>query len=273
MDGAVARIAEPTGAEAVARRFVEARRSATALPAYPGEAPADMASAYAIQDAAIALWPDRVAGWKVGRIAAPVVDRFGAERLAGPIFAQHVWPTTVGGEQAFPVIPGGFAAVEAEFVFRLGEDAPAGKTAWTFAEVEALEGELHIGVEIAASPLRTINELGPAVVASDFGNNRGLFLGPAIADWRARLSTLLVETTIEGRSVGRGGATSIPGSPLEAVRFLLEHCARRGRSLVAGDLVSTGAATGIHDIEIGQSARATFGFDGMIDCRAVQAAA
>jgi 2-keto-4-pentenoate hydratase len=110
------------------------------------------------------------------------------------------------------------------------------------------------------------------VVASDFGNNRGLFLGPVIADWRARLSSLTCETFIEGRSVGRGGATSIPGSPLEAVRFLLEHCARRGRPLRRGQLVSTGAATGIHQIAVGQTARVAFGSDGTIECKAVGAA-
>lgn len=270
MSEAVARASSEV--ETIARRFVSARRGATALSAYPGEPPTDMAAAYTIQEAAIALWPEAIAGWKVGRIAPPLVDRFGAERLAGPIFAGNVWPAH-DGSNAFPIIPGGFAAVEAEFVFRLGEDAPANKTDWTFAEVEALDGDLHLGVEIAASPLATINDLGPAVVASDFGNNRGLFLGPVIEDWRARLSSLTCETFIQGQSVGRGGATSIPGSPLEAVRFLLEHCARRERPLKSGQLISTGAATGIHSIAQGQAARVEFGSDGAINCKAVQAAA
>ena len=34
-----------------------------------------------------------------------------------------------------------------------------------------------MGVEMAGSPLATINELGPTVVAADFGNNNGLILG------------------------------------------------------------------------------------------------
>jgi 2-keto-4-pentenoate hydratase len=32
------------------------------------------------------------------------------------------------------------------------------------------------------------------------------------------------------------------------VRFLLEHCAKRGRPLTEGMLVSTGAVTGVHRI-------------------------
>ena len=270
MNPAVARTSsfDPT---ATAERFVAARQGARALDGYPGPQPSNLAEAYACQEAAIELWPDSVAGWKVGRIAPALEDRFGAARLAGPIFARNIWP--LSPHVRVPLIPGGFAAVEAEYVFRLEADAPTNKAEWSLAEVEALKGELHIGVEIAGSPLSTINELGPAVVASDFGNNAGLILGPVIADWRNRLDELRCETFINDRSVGTGGAASIPGSPLEAVRFLLEHAAARGRALKRGDLVSTGAATGIHDFKPGEVARVEFGVDGAITCEGVPAAA
>ena len=54
-------------------------------------------------------------------------------------------------------------------------------SSWTDAEAADMVGALHIGVEPASSPLATINELGPAVVVSDFGNNAGLLLGPEVA--------------------------------------------------------------------------------------------
>ncbi len=40
---------------------------------------------------------------------------------------------------------------------------------------------MFIGIEIASSPLQNINDYGPAVVASDFGNNAGLLLGAEVA--------------------------------------------------------------------------------------------
>ena len=256
--------------DSIAERFVQARLSAVALPDYPGPIPSDLATAYRIQDAAIGRWPDEVAGWKVGRINPPLDARFGVGRLAGPIFSRTVRPAE--GVVRCPIIRGGFAAVEAEFVFRLGQDLPADKTAWTLAEAAEIEGELHIGVEIAGSPLKTINALGPAVVVSDFGNNTGVIVGAAIPNWRERLTGLSCETFIDGRSVGQGGAAAIPNGPLDAVRFLAEVCARRGRPLKAGQLVSTGAATGIHDIVVGQRSRVVFD-DGLIECEAVEAAA
>lgn len=253
---------------ALARAFVQARQDGRALD-YPGAPPADLAAAYAVQDQAIALWPDRVAGWKLGRINPPHDAAFGAGRLAGPIFARHVW--LAGAEPTpFPVIEGGFAAVEAEYVLELGEDAPA-RDDWTAEDAALLVAGCHIGVEIAGSPFAGINDHGPAVTASDFGNNAGLILGPPVADWRGRLADLTCAMRIDGREVGRGGAASIPGGPLDSVAFLLNLTTRRGRRLEAGQLISTGAATGVHRIRIGQAAEADFGPDGSIGCLAVKA--
>lgn len=257
-------------AASIADSFVRARRSARPLPDFPGAAPADLDSAYACQDAAIALWPDRIAGWKIGRISAELEARFGSSRLAGPIFARSVW--RAGPEPtAFPVFVGGFAAVEAEYVYVVGRDAPADKFEWSVDEARTMIGAVHIGVEPAGSPLATINALGPTVVVSDFGNNNGLILGPAVAEAD---DDLVCETFIEGVSQGRGaGRDLVPGGPIESLRFLLENTARRGRPLKAGQLVSTGAITGIHEIRSGETARLSFGRFGEIVCRAVPARA
>ena len=80
---------------AIARAFVEARRAGRALPTYPGTVPGTLEAAYAIQDAAIALVPDAIDGWKLGRIPPPLDAQFGAGRLAGPIFAASVRPARV----------------------------------------------------------------------------------------------------------------------------------------------------------------------------------
>ena len=258
--------------DSVAWQFVEARLAARALPAFPGSLPADLATGYLHQEAAIAVWPDEIAGWKIGRVAPEFEDRFGRTRLAGPIFRKAVRYATDKEPVAFPVFGGGFAAVEAEFVFALGADAQAAKHTWTRDEARALIAAMHIGIETAGSPLATINALGPTVVVSDFGNNAGLILGPVVPDWRRYPETeLTCETFVEGKSVGKGAASDLPGGPVEALRFLLEHCAQRGRPLKAGMLISTGAATGIHEIAAGQRAHVDFRALGAIECVAVAA--
>lgn len=259
----------------IARRLVRARLQATALPDYPGALPPSLDAGYASQDAAIAMWPTRVAGWKVGKIPDAWLARMGEERLVGPIFEDAVQQALSGEAAGFAVIAGGFAAVEAEFVFRLGADAPVGKTAWTDDEALALVDALLVGAELAGSPLPRINDLGPAVVVSDFGNNAGLILGPPVPEWRRMLGTLeqdlRCETAIDGEVVGNGRASDIAGGLVAALRFALARCARRGMPLRAGQLVSTGAATGIHDIRAGQQARVSFDGIGEIAIVAVLA--
>ncbi len=257
------------GALTIAAKLVAARRSAVALDGFPGPFPASMDEGYATQEAAIGLWPDAIAGWKIGRVPPAIAATVGADRLAGPIFERLVTTPPAGAVASLPVIAGGFAAVEAEVVWRLAADAPADRRAWTEQDALALVASLHIGVEFAASPMAQINELGPTVVASDFGNNGGLILGPAIPGGAARdPASLVCETFINGVSVGANSAASLLGGPVGSLVFLLEHCAARGRPLRAGCLVSTGQITGIHDVRPGDNIRVAFGDLGEIFCEA-----
>ena len=254
---------------AIAKRFVGARRSGEPLGAFPGPLPADLAAAYACQDAAIELWPDEVAGWKVGLIGRDLAPRFQQNRLAGPIFRKTVRQARHGQPTPFPVFVGGFAAVEAEYLLLLGTDAPAGQLEWRLAEARELVAAVHVGIETAGSPLATINDLGPCAIVADFGNNAGLIVGPALPNWRTvPIEQWRCETLVEGSVVGHGHGAVPPGGPFESLRFLLELSARRGRPLKAGDWISTGAITGVHEIVAGQSARVAFDGVAELACHA-----
>lgn len=254
----------------VARRFVEARLAARALPAFPGPLPAGLAQSYQAQEAAIGLWPDAIVGWKVGRIPPELQAELGATRVMGPVFRGHLWTADPADPTPLPVIAGGFAAVEAEYVYRIGRDLPADKLDWTPGEALAYVDALLVGVELAGSPLATINAIGPRAVATDFGNNAGLILGAEVPDWRSRRAPDC-QAYVEDDLVGEGAPESIPGGPPESLAYLAAACAARGRPLRAGQLVTTGAASGIHEIEAGQTARIVFGDLEEFRCIAVPA--
>jgi 2-keto-4-pentenoate hydratase len=257
-------------AKGVAAEFVKARRSAGSFTQYPGPIPQDLDAAYRCQDEAIGLWGDSVAGWKVGWIPEPLSQKYGAQRLVGPIFAGSVQRSDGSTVVNCPVFAQGFAAVEAEFVVQLAKDAPANVTEWSAETARRFVKAMYIGIEIASSPLQNINDFGPAVVASDFGNNAGLLLGAEITDWQTRpLESMNCETRIDGAVIGRGSAAAVSGGPLAALAFALRVNARRGRPLRAGDFVSTGAATGVHSIRAGQSAEAIFTGVGSLRCLTV----
>jgi 2-keto-4-pentenoate hydratase len=250
----------------IARRFVSARRSAIALPDYPGTMPPDIATAYAIQDHAIAAYAEPILGWKVGRVLGDHIDRFGVARLAGPIFASQVH-TERAAPIEMPIFSGGFGAAEAEFLLRLGTDAPAGKREYSMAEAAEMVGSVHVGIEIASSPFPGINEHGPAVTISDFGNNHGLIVGAEIPDWRASgFESWPVEMLIDGQLIGRATAAEMPDGAIGSVRFLLELLARRGIAAPAGLWISTGAVTGVHPVRVGQQVSARFGDSNRLEC-------
>jgi 2-keto-4-pentenoate hydratase len=254
-----------------AHAFVTARKQGVALPAYPGIPPLDLASAYAIQTEAIALTEAPVGGWKVGRIWPPMEQRFGINRLAGPIFAGAI------GNGAAPigyVYDGGFGAAEAEFLFRLGPDIPADPADLSLEGVASLINAVHVGIEIASSPYPDINADGPAVTVSDFGNNNGLIVGAAIPDWRASgLADWPVELLIDGAPAGTGCAADFPDGPLGAVHFLLGNLRARGIAVTPGLWISSGAITGVHPVCPGQHVTARFGSEYQVACRIEAAAA
>ena len=247
----------------IARSFVEARRTGAALPDYPGTMPAALDDAYAVQDAAIALADGKIAGWKVGRINPPLD---GIDRLAGPIFAATV-ATANGAMLAMPVFRDGFAAAEAEFLLRIGTASDPGKADWSRADARALVDRVAIGIEIASSPLRTINELGPLVTVSDFGNNNGLLVGPELEGWRDRdLDSIPVGFNLNGVEITQATSVTMLDGPWGAVRFLAEFLARRGQALRPGQWISTGAVTGVHRVAIGDRVAATFGDSQSVSC-------
>lgn len=255
--------------DAVASSFVAARRAATALEAYPGRRPEDLAAAYRIQDRAIALDGRKVAGWKVGRIFPPDDARLGSNRLAGPIFADSI-VEALNGATEMPVIVDGFAAAEAEFLLHVAAGWD-GAVPRDDAATLALIDDVRIGIEIASSPYPGINADGPTVTASDFGNNYGLVLGPEFDGWRTcDLCAVEVRTTIDGEVAGAATAATMLDGPLGAVRFLLANLSARGIDVSGGTWVSTGAVTGVHKVRPGQAVEAIFGTQS-IGCRIVAA--
>jgi 2-keto-4-pentenoate hydratase len=241
---------------ALADELVAARSEGRSLSRFPGRVPADMAEAYRIQDAAMSRWPDSLVGWKIGYIAEDRRAAGDPDRLVGPIWAQrchhfedHRPAVEVG------IFAAGFAAVEAEFVVRLGQQPPEQPHGgWTAEDVAHLDQQLLVGIEVASSPIPDINDLGPTVIAADFGNNNGLVLGPTLAD-RAGGEPIELACYVDGQLIGTGSAGNLPGGMHHGLATALNILARRDQPARAGMVFATGAITGIHPIKPGQHCR------------------
>ncbi|MEQ9316038.1 MAG: hypothetical protein RLN72_09300, partial [Henriciella sp.] len=165
-----------------AEAFVAARIKGTGIRVYPGTMPTSLTEAYAVQDEAIHAFPDTLTGWKVGGINGDWRERLGQTRLVGPVFSGYTH-TFSGRQIDMPVFSEGFAAVESEVTAVIAKDVPASKQRFSTEDAIEFIASLHVGIEIASSPFAEINDHGPLVTISDFGNNRGLILGKEIPGW------------------------------------------------------------------------------------------
>lgn len=246
-------------AKSIARRFVAARLKRQSVPRFPGPFPPDLAFAYQCQVEAIRLWPDQIVGWKVGSIRGEAAHECGANRLLGPIFGKAVRSFSSGDRIEFNAFDGGFAAVEPEYVFQLGDVVNSGVGQAPVKSIKDIVKKVYFGVEIAGSPFSEINDHGPPVVVSDFGNNDGLMLGPEMKSWRdTAFEKWRAALSVDGKLLGSGSVTDLEGGPFESLRFAMKQAASMGFPLRSGSLVSTGAITGVHRFHIGQFASADF---------------
>jgi 2-keto-4-pentenoate hydratase len=245
--------------DSIAQAFRAARLAATPLDAYPSaEVPATLDAAYVIQARAIAAWPDRVVGWKVAAIQPAWRDTYPDERLGGPVFSKSL-AIAAGTTVDLPIIPGGYAAAEAEFALLLGPDFPLNTRFDSVEQLRPFVAAVHGAIELAGSPLPNLSALGPGAVISDFGNNTGLVIGPVLDDFFGRdPAGWPAETLVNRAAAGQGGADRIPGGPLAALLFLANSLVARGATLRPGDWVSTGAATGIHPVRVGDLVEVSF---------------
>lgn len=256
-----------TGMSTIAEAFVEARRSAAILDHYPGTIPTTLEDGYRIQDLAIGLDGRLVRGWKVGKVPVGLVEEYGAERLAGPIFDGSI--KQAGEDMVAMPILGGFAAVEAEIMLRVRGDV--GVLTTIDEAMDAIDAA-RFGIEIASSPFSAINDHGPAVTVSDFGNNYGLLLGPEIQGWSEPGGFAgQVTLHINGEQAGAGSAIDMLDGPLGSVCFLSQLLAARGHELRQGDWISTGAITGVHSAVAGQEVHASLAGGHFTKCTLVSA--
>lgn len=257
----------------IAHAFASAREFGRTLDEFPLKVPASLQEAYLIQDEQVVSGKSVLQGWKVAAIRPEWRDRLGAQRLAGPILQLIDARDASECAVSVPIIAGGFAAVEAEFAYKIRCDIPLRDDEYSAEELLDSIASMHIAVEVAGSPLALLSELGPLAVVSDHGNNLAVLVGPSISDWRDRsLDQFNSRTTVNGVVVGEGGASRLPsGGPLGSLDFLVKHLAQRGRFLMAGQWVATGATTGVHPVVAGDAAILDFGGDGQMSVTLVEA--
>jgi 2-keto-4-pentenoate hydratase len=206
--------------------------------------------AYRVQEAVFAqLWPGaKPAAWKAGGPSDQV------EPTAAPIPPENflLSPASVAAASM------NLIGVEAEVGFRLARDLPPRAKPYSEKEVAAAVGEVLVTIELCDTRLVDWKSTTGVWKLADFQQNGALVVGSGTRDWQ-KIDFLQqeVEFRIGDKVVKAKGAHSY-GNPFRLMPWLVAHAARHGLGMRAGDVVTTGAWTGLEIAKAGDQVTARF---------------
>ncbi len=235
---------------------------------FPEDArPRSVDEAYAVQDEFVAL-KSRACGPAVGHKIALTTQAMRAmvgltDSIGGVLHDRQV----VRAPATVRVADYGRLIVEFEVAVQLATDLPPGSSPHTRQSVAEAVGAVMPAFELAddrAADYTTLSSLALGLVA-DNAWNEGAVLGQPILNWKdADLAAVRGVAKINGVQVGEGYGRDVMGHPFEALAWVANNLARRGRYLRAGDFVITGSlvtskfpkAGDLVEFELGELGRA-----------------
>jgi len=224
--------------------------------------PASEGEGYQAQDALVAAMGEPVAGYKLGATSPGAQEIFSVDKpFVGTLFESSLL------QNGATVAKGGVTlyGVEAEFVFRFSADIPARAEAYSVDEVMAATGQMMPAIEVPDTRLSEGPKAGIAQVLADDGLARYLVLGSPVEGWRdADLPEHPVALRVNGETVSEGSGANVLGDPRVALQWLVNHRSGRGKSITAGEVVTTGSAAALIKVQPGDSVEADFADYGVV---------
>ena len=251
-----------------AARFLhEAHRARAPYQPIPdGIFPRDINEAYDIQEAFHELLlPERgaIVGYKVALTTTVMQQMVGfGHPASGAVFTSgiHHSPVTINASDYVHV------GAECEIAMLLGQDLPASAAPYDRESVARAVAALMPAFELVDDRGADYTDLYFLNVAADNSWNAGIVLGEAVIDWQdIDLVAAIGTMTINGQPAGVGKGGDVLGHPLEALAWLANNLAERGKSLQKDMVVMTGSIVSTKFLNKGDEIH--FGIDTLGDVR------
>ena len=222
----------------------------------------DLAAAYAIQDAYVALLKREhgpaVAGYKIGLTSQRMQALCHAsEPIAGVVLASRMLESP-GELRAADYIR---LCIECELAVRIGADIGLDAPPLTATTVGSAIDRVAAAFEIVDDADADYAGIDGASIAADNSWNAGLLLGPSVAyDGKGLIGRRGVLYR-DGVEIDQGMSEDVLGDPLSVVLWLDGHLRAHGRHLRAGDWITTGSIITTKFVKPGE--RYEFRLDGL----------
>jgi 2-keto-4-pentenoate hydratase len=225
--------------------------------------PLDRAAGYSAQRAIVKVSGQHVVGWKIAATSAAGQKHIGVDGpLAGPLLANRV----LENGATVPLDGNIMLVAEAEFAFKFARSLAKRANPYTQSEVLDAVASLHPAIEVPDSRYNDFVRVGAPQLIADTACACWFVLGPpATADWRARdLVAHAVTAQLNGQHAATGSGANVLGDPRLALTWLANDRSRRGDSLRAGEIVTTGTCVTPVTIAPGDEVVADFGVLGTV---------
>jgi 2-keto-4-pentenoate hydratase len=217
-----------------AQALLRARREGVPVPAQD-VLPADLAAAYAVQDATVAALGG-VVGWKVGAPSTAVLPQCaplpaGALHACGCVLRGASWR---------------LRGIEVEVALRLGRDLVVESTP-SVRDLQAAVEAVLPAMEVVETRLADWRGSPPLAQVADLQTHGALVLGEAaaVAPQAVDLRQLLAYLAFDGQPVASTRGAHPHGDLWALLGWLAVHCTQRGQPLRAGQVVTTGSCSGL----------------------------
>ena len=217
--------------------LMAARNDKVAIESLP-QMPSDIEAAYAVQAELITRIGLPTNGWKIGCTSA-MAQR--VSRVTEPFFGRMFAATTAVSPARISLANFFNPIVEPEIAFRMARDLLASEAPFDEATVSDAVASIFPAIEMVDSRYNKAWKIDIRETVSDNGVHAFFVTGEENTDWRAieRTSVPLTVTT-NGKHTADGIGSNALEDPMNALVWLANGLASRGRSLAAGELVTTG---------------------------------
>jgi 2-oxo-3-hexenedioate decarboxylase/2-keto-4-pentenoate hydratase len=148
--------------------------------------------------------------------------------------------------------------IECEIAVQLGSDLTAARAPYNRDHVADAIAAVMPAFELVDDREADYAQLAAQVLTLIADNtwNAGIVLGARVQDWRTvDLAAARGVMAINGMVVGEGHGRDVMGHPLEALVWLLNTLAKRGKSLPQGTIVMSGSIVATKFVHPGDTAR------------------
>lgn len=259
-----------TAIDAAADLLLDHRRRRATLSALPRALrPSDTDTAYAIQDAVITKrchdGATKPIGYKIGATNQDARAMLGVDT---PFFGVLLSTMTSQAPATFVGSDWFMRVIEPEIALQIGVDLDAGKAPFDADALRAATQAVIPAIEIVDTPFTPWTEAGGPSLIADDGAHGHWIKGTPITDFAAiDLLDLPVRLDINGEIVRQGSGANVEGGPFAAAAWLANALSPHGRSLKAGDYITTGTTTRPHPAQDGDTVTADFNTLGTVAIR------